>query len=175
MINFSTGSGFSPAAVVHILDKWLQSGGIRATARIDGIPISQALYRRLARRFGAQEYRIHRGHLHVKEQGAWRILCHRDDIRGFMFGKEVVLKVGKAPDPSEKGIKVQVGVMEATVDPGDDGELGTDDDEVTIKPKKVVEYEEIENAKGETIFRCTECGLKRKKEQTIIDHIEDKH
>lgn len=37
--------------------------------------------------------------------------------------------------PEEKSVEVDVGVMTATVEAGEDGELGTDDDEVTIKPR----------------------------------------
>jgi len=52
----------------------------------------------------------------------------------------------KAPPPArnahiyrdlrDEAIKVDVGAMEVTVDPGPDGDLGTDDDKVTVAPKK---------------------------------------
>lgn len=47
-------------------------------------------------------------------------------------------KAKKEPEPEEepeKAIEVDVGAMTATVKAGEDGELGTEDDEVTIKPK----------------------------------------
>lgn len=47
-------------------------------------------------------------------------------------GGPVWKKVG---EPKDDPLKVQVGVMEATVDPGKDGQLGTDDDKTTVKPK----------------------------------------
>lgn len=40
-----------------------------------------------------------------------------------------------SPETEEKSVEVDVGVMTATVEAGEDGELGTDDDEVTIRPK----------------------------------------
>ena len=43
-------------------------------------------------------------------------------------------RVAQAPKP----LKVEVGVMVASVSPGKDGKLGTQDDKVTIKPKKVM-------------------------------------
>jgi len=41
------------------------------------------------------------------------------------------------PEPEKEGkqVEVDVGSMTATVKPGLDGELGTEDDEVSIKPK----------------------------------------
>lgn len=36
----------------------------------------------------------------------------------------------------EKAVRVEVGIMEATVTPGPDGEFGTEDDKVEVKPKK---------------------------------------
>ena len=49
-------------------------------------------------------------------------------------------KKGEPPTarpPNEKKIKVDVGAMTATVSAGEDGELGTADDKVDIKPKKM--------------------------------------
>ena len=44
-----------------------------------------------------------------------------------------------APEPTldeTRKITVDVGVMEATVTPGEDGEFGTEDDVKDVKPKK---------------------------------------
>jgi len=40
------------------------------------------------------------------------------------------------PPGQDDPLSVDVGAMSATVDPGPDGQLGTDDDETTITPKK---------------------------------------
>lgn len=46
-------------------------------------------------------------------------------------------KLEVVPDaPKEPEVKVEVGAMEATVKAEPDGELGTEDDQVSIKPKK---------------------------------------
>lgn len=112
MQQFNTGGGFSAAAVVAILDRWLQSGGVHANARIEGRPVAQVLHDRLSSRYGAQSFRVFRGCLDVMEQGQWRQLVHRDDIYTFMFGKRMQVKIGPAPDPAEKGVKVDVKVVE---------------------------------------------------------------
>jgi len=178
MQNFVIGSGFSTAAVVHILDKWLQSGGIHPNARIDNRPVAQVLHQRLTRRFGAQRFRLFRGNLDVMEQGQWRVLVHRDDIYTFLYGKEMKVKVGSAPDPSEDGIKVKVGVMEATVKPGADGKLGTKDDVVEITPTTkidgVVEWDK-KKVGDKWAFFCCACGVTRASKASIEKHIERDH
>ena len=154
MQNFVIGSGFSTAAVVHILDKWLQSGGIHANSRIDNRPVAQVLHQRLTRRFGAQRFRLFRGNLDVMELGEWRVLVHRDDIRSFLYGKEMVVKIGKAPDPSEEGVEVPVKRVSSTT-----------------KIDGVVEWEKT----GPKSFQCTACGLVRKTEDGIVTHITRDH
>lgn len=175
MKKFKIGSGFSAASVIAVLDRWLQTGGIHPNARIGGKPIAQVLHERLSRRFGAQRFRIFRGCLDVLEQGQWRQLVHRDDIYTFMYGKEMVVKVGEVPDKAEKGVKIQVGVMEAEVKAGKDGKLGTKDDTVKIRPSnkilkeskgedKVVDYYELEDGAG---FECSECGKTYRPSKTV--------
>jgi uncharacterized C2H2 Zn-finger protein len=109
----------------------------------------------------------------------WVEVVHRDDVHAWLFGRSVELKVGKAPDPAEKGIKVQVGVMEATVKAGADGKLGTDDDEVTITPTTkidgVVEYDEGKDDEGKKIFTCTACRITRRTKKSMVKHIERDH
>jgi len=39
-------------------------------------------------------------------------------------------------EPRDEPLEVEVGAMKATVDPGEDGKLGTEDDKVKISPKK---------------------------------------
>jgi len=101
----------------------------------------------------------------------------------------------------DEPLEVDVGIMTATVDPGDDGKLGTDDDVVTITPKdkddevvaddddeyvdddgeeyvddEAAEYEELEDGK----FRCLVCARAGEEkilrtEKGMISHIEKTH
>jgi hypothetical protein len=178
MQNFQLGANFAIAAVVNILDRWIQAAGVHANARIGGIPAAQVVHRRLTNHYGAARFQIKGGTLFVFQNGRLDVVVHRDDIQSWLFGREVPIKVGKEPDPAESGVEVQVGVMKATVKPGKDGKLGTDDDEITITPTTkidgVVEYEEIDD-NGTKIFKCTACGLTRKTKKGIVAHIERDH
>ena len=91
---------------------------------------------------------------------------------------------------SDKPMKVKVGAMTATVDPGEDGELNTEDDKVTIsptepepepepepeEPEPEEEYYQLEDGR----FQCAICERKGnekilKTEEGMINHIADKH
>ena len=104
--------------------------------------------------------------------------------------EKVVEEPVEEPKEADKPLVVDVGIMTATVDPGDDGELGTDDDVVTIKPNVKEEvlddgdeyvdeeddYEEMEDGR----FRCLICmraGEEKilRSENGMIAHIEKKH
>ena len=62
-----------------------------------------------------------------------------------------VLEPEPEPEPEpEREIKIDVGVMEATVKAGEDDEFGTEDDTVSIKPKKKIKL------KGPG--KCPHCG-----------------
>ncbi|MHC4643880.1 MAG: hypothetical protein ACYTBJ_00160 [Planctomycetota bacterium] len=134
------------------------------------------MHQRLSGMFGAARFGLHRESLYVQKAGKWELVLHRDDVSNFLYGHRLPVKVGKAPDPSEKGVKVQVGIMEATVKPGPDKKLGTRDDEVTIRPKdKVVEYYELDGGG----FECSACGKvyrpTSRAEEYIQKHIAKEH
>jgi len=99
---------------------------------------------------------------------------------------------------SDKPMKVKVGAMTATVDPGEDGELNTEDDKVTIsptdpeeepeeeEPEEEPEDEEDEDDQEEYYqlddgrFQCAICereGNEKilKTEEGMINHVADKH
>lgn len=177
--NFVLGSGIA-ASIIREIECWLQDCGVPSTAKIKGRPVAAAVFKRLLNRFGVVRCHIARRSLFVlMPDKSWKQIVHRDDVHAWLFGRKVDIKVGKEPDPAERGIKVRVGIMEAKVEPGKDGRLGTEDDKVTIAPTtKIdgkVEYEEIEDAEGKTIYKCEACGLERKTERGIVNHIERDH
>jgi|GEM_PF-5638334 len=91
---------------------------------------------------------------------------------------EPEMDVDDEPKGDDKPITVDVGAMTAEIDPGEDGELGTEDDEVTISPNGNgdFDYEETDDGRFECLV-CKREGEEKilKTEKGIIDHIEDKH
>jgi hypothetical protein len=67
------------------------------------------------------------------------------------FVVEITRKV--IDEPVDAPMSVEVGVMTATIDPGEDGKLNTEDDKVTITPTRTtvsdMEAEDEEEAKAE--------------------------
>jgi hypothetical protein len=72
------------------------------------------------------------GKVAVDQPPAWYLEAKPPEPKA----EEPVVKEAPEPEPEEKKVEVDVGAMTVTVEPGEDGELGTDDDEVDITPKK---------------------------------------
>jgi len=74
---------------------------------------------------------VARGELSVNGVPAWYVSAKETDREA---ARVEVKEKARARD--EKSVSVDVGAMTATVEAGPDGELGTDDDVKSIKPKK---------------------------------------
>lgn len=75
------------------------------------------------------------GKVSVDTVPAWYKAVAKTEVAAVKVAPDPELRL-VAPKPKEPSVKVDVGVMEATVTAGPDGELGTKDDRVEVRLKK---------------------------------------
>ena len=85
----------------------------------------------------------------------------------------VVVLAPPAPRVDVPKVEVTVGVMKATVEAGDDGKFGTEDDKVTIVPVAEKPKKSFKKSKG--MFVCNACGHTLMTKRGILAHIEREH
>jgi len=122
------------------LAPWLKQLGIKASPAMAATKIYQ--------KFGEGKVKFRQNGDLIRSDGA--LLLHRDDVRNFLFGKEVRIVVG--PEPPVPPMEIEV-----------------------PKVPKVVQYEELDDG----TFKCLGPGCEKRKpykrEAAVVKHIRDKH